>query len=102
MKLELVIFGITGFLLYNAYYDGKYTKILLSYKKYYQRNFTLCRNQSILIGCFKSCYHLFHQQLLDHWCLGRNMFDVNVNIKATAMLLLSFYPFNENAYYLYK
>ena len=39
MKLELVIFGITGFLLYNAYYDGKYTKILLSYKKYYQMIF---------------------------------------------------------------
>jgi hypothetical protein len=39
MKLELVIFGITGLLLYNAYYDGKYTKILLSYKKYYQMIF---------------------------------------------------------------
>ena len=35
MKLEILIFGITGFLLYNAYYDGKYTKLLLSYKKYY-------------------------------------------------------------------
>ena len=23
MKLELIIFGITGFLLYNAYHDGK-------------------------------------------------------------------------------
>jgi hypothetical protein len=36
MRIELLIFGITGFLLYNAYYDGKYTKILLSYKKYYK------------------------------------------------------------------
>jgi hypothetical protein len=35
MKLEIIIFGITGFLLYNAYHDGKYTKMLLSYKKYY-------------------------------------------------------------------
>ncbi len=36
MRLELYIFGITAFLLYNAYHDGKYTKILLSYKKYYK------------------------------------------------------------------
>jgi hypothetical protein len=35
MRLEILIFGITGFLLYNAYYDGKYTKLLFSYKKYY-------------------------------------------------------------------
>lgn len=39
MRLELYIFGITAFLLYNAYYDGKYTKILLSYKKYYKMVF---------------------------------------------------------------
>lgn len=39
MRLELYIFGITAFLLYNAYYDGKYTKILLSYKKYYKMIF---------------------------------------------------------------
>jgi hypothetical protein len=37
--LELVVFGITAFLLYNSYHDGKYTKILLSYKKYYKMAF---------------------------------------------------------------
>jgi hypothetical protein len=36
MKLELFIFGITAFLMYNTYYDGKYSKLLMSYKKYYQ------------------------------------------------------------------
>ena len=36
MKLELIIFGITGFLLYNAYHDGKYSKFFMSYKKYIQ------------------------------------------------------------------
>jgi hypothetical protein len=36
MKLELIIFGITGFLLYNSYHDGKYTKYFMSYKKYIQ------------------------------------------------------------------
>ena len=39
MKLEVIIFSITGFLLYNAYHDGKYSKILLSYKKYYKMIF---------------------------------------------------------------
>ena len=39
MRLELIIFGVTAFLIYNAYHDGKYTKILLSYKKYYKMFF---------------------------------------------------------------
>lgn len=36
MKLELLIFGGIAFLMYNAYHDGKYTKMFMSYKKYYQ------------------------------------------------------------------
>lgn len=36
MKLELIVFGGIAFFIYNAYHDGKYTKMLLSYKKYYQ------------------------------------------------------------------
>lgn len=36
MKLEIVVLAITGFLVANAYYDGKYMKLLLSWKKYYQ------------------------------------------------------------------
>jgi hypothetical protein len=39
MRLELYIFGITAFLIYNAYYDGKYTNMLLAYKKYYKMIF---------------------------------------------------------------
>ena len=36
MKLELIVLGITAFLIYNAYHDGQYIKILSSYKKYYK------------------------------------------------------------------
>ena len=36
MKLELLIAGITGFLIYNAYHDGKYSKVFTAYKKYYK------------------------------------------------------------------
>ena len=34
MKLELVIFGITGFLVINTYHDGKYTEMLKVNQKY--------------------------------------------------------------------
>jgi hypothetical protein len=39
MRIEIVIFLITAFLIYNTYHDGKYTKMLLSWKKYYQMAF---------------------------------------------------------------
>ena len=39
MRIEILIFGITSFLIYNAYQDGKYTKLLFSYKKYYKTVF---------------------------------------------------------------
>jgi hypothetical protein len=39
MRLELFIFGITAFFVYNTYHDGKYTKLLVSFKKYYQMFF---------------------------------------------------------------
>jgi len=39
MKLELLFIGVTAFLIYNAYHDGKYTKIVFSYKKYFQMGF---------------------------------------------------------------
>lgn len=49
MRLELIIFGVTAFLIYNAYHDGKYTKIILSYKKYYKM---------IFIGFIAICLYL--------------------------------------------
>lgn len=39
MKIELLIFGITAFLIYNTYHDGKYTKVIMSWKKYFQMGF---------------------------------------------------------------
>jgi len=36
MKLELILFAVTGFLIFNAYHDGKYTKYFASWKKYIQ------------------------------------------------------------------
>lgn len=39
MKFEFIILLITGFLIFNTYHDGKYLKILKSWKKYYQMAF---------------------------------------------------------------
>jgi hypothetical protein len=36
MKSELIIFGITIFFILNTYTDGKYVKVVKSWKKYYQ------------------------------------------------------------------
>jgi hypothetical protein len=39
MRLEIFVLGITAFFVYNAYHDGKYSKMLLSFKKYYKMIF---------------------------------------------------------------
>jgi hypothetical protein len=39
MRLEIFILGLTAFFIYNTYKDGKYTKMLLSFKKYYKMIF---------------------------------------------------------------
>lgn len=39
MRFEIIIFLITAFFIFNAYHDGKYSKMLLSYKKYYTMAF---------------------------------------------------------------
>jgi len=49
MKLEILIFGFTAFLLYNSYYDGKYTKMFFAYKKYYKMAF---------IGFLAVCFYI--------------------------------------------
>ena len=58
MKLELVIFGITGFLIANTYYDGKYIKIMQSWKKYYQMTFF----GFLVTNCQKTIIHAFSER----------------------------------------
>ena len=35
MKFSILLFSITAFLIINTYYDNKYSKMILSWKKYY-------------------------------------------------------------------
>ena len=39
MKIELFFIVVTGFFIFNTYYDGKYTKIFVKNKKYFQMGF---------------------------------------------------------------
>ena len=39
MRLEIFVLGLTAFFVYNAYVDGKYTKMFMSFKKYYKMIF---------------------------------------------------------------
>jgi len=49
MKLELLILCIVGFIIYNIYYDGKYLKLIYSYKKYFTMAFVAIMGLSIYL-----------------------------------------------------
>jgi len=49
MRLEIFVLGITAFFVYNAYADGKYTKMLMSFKKYYKMIFYVCLGVGIYV-----------------------------------------------------
>jgi hypothetical protein len=49
MRLEIFVLGLTAFFVYNAYSDGKYTKMLMSFKKYYKMIFYVCLGVGIYI-----------------------------------------------------
>ena len=49
MRLEIFILGLTAFFVYNAYTDGKYTKMLMSFKKYYKMIFYVILGVGIYI-----------------------------------------------------
>ena len=49
MRLEIFILGLTAFFIYNAYQDGKYTKMLSSFKKYYKMIFYAILGVSIYL-----------------------------------------------------
>ena len=49
MRLEIFVLGLTSFFVYNAYADGKYTKMLMSFKKYYKMIFYVVLGVGIYI-----------------------------------------------------
>jgi hypothetical protein len=49
MRLEIFVLGLTAFFVFNAYNDGKYTKMMLSFKKYYKMIFYVLLGVGIYI-----------------------------------------------------
>jgi 5-methylcytosine-specific restriction endonuclease McrA len=49
MRLEIFILGLTAFFVYNTYHDGKYTKMLWSFRKYYTMIFYVVLGVGILL-----------------------------------------------------
>lgn len=49
MRLEIFVLAITAFFVYNAYTDGKYTKMFMSFKKYYKMIFYVILGVGIYI-----------------------------------------------------
>jgi hypothetical protein len=49
MRLEIFVLGLTAFFVYNAYTDGKYTKMIMSFKKYYKMIFYVVLGVGIYI-----------------------------------------------------
>jgi hypothetical protein len=49
MRLEIFVLGLTAFFVYNAYNDGKYTKMLFTFKKYYKMIFYACLGVGIYV-----------------------------------------------------
>jgi hypothetical protein len=54
MRIEIFVILITAFLIYNAYYDNKYTKLLYTYKKYYKIIFYACLGIGVYLFLKKS------------------------------------------------
>ena len=49
MRLEIAVLLVTSFFVYNAYHDGKYTKMLLTFKKHYKMIFYACLGTGVYL-----------------------------------------------------
>ena len=49
MRLEIFVLGLTAFFVYNAYMDGKYLKMIWTFKKYYKMIFYVCLGVGIYL-----------------------------------------------------
>jgi len=81
MRLEIFILGLTAFFIYNAYHDGKYLKMLLSFKKYYQMIFFAVIGISIYLLLKKNPVQsknmlLYANNMVKYMPIDRNTMDL--------------------------
>lgn len=78
MRFELVLFAIAAFLMANIYTDGKYLKLVISWKKYYQM-------AGIALGAF-----------MIYWLIKKNPLYAQ-KIITTSNDYLKYLPVDKNA-----
>jgi HNH endonuclease len=78
MRIEIVIFIIAGFIMYNIYTDGRLLKHALSYKKYYQM-------AGVAVGAF-----------VLYWLIRKNPHQTR-NIITTTNDYIKYLPVDRNA-----
>jgi hypothetical protein len=71
MRIEIILIGITIFIVGNIYTEGKWTKLVLSWKKYYQMG-------AVVVGAF-FIYWLFKKNPTANW--GQMISTTNDYIK---------------------
>ena len=81
MRLEIFILGLTAFFIYNAYHDGKYLKMLLSFKKYYKMIFFAVIGISIYLLLKKNPVQsknmlLYANNMVKYMPIDRNTMDL--------------------------
>jgi hypothetical protein len=81
MRLEIFILGLTAFFIYNAYHDGKYLKIVLSFKKYYKMIFFAVIGISIYLLLKKNPAQsknmlLYANNMVKYMPIDRNTMDL--------------------------
>jgi hypothetical protein len=81
MRLEIFILGLTAFFIYNAYHDGKYLKMLFSFKKYYKMIFFAVIGISIYLLLKKNPAQsknmlLYANNMVKYMPIDRNTMDL--------------------------
>lgn len=101
MRLEIFLLGITAFLVYNTYHDGKYTKMLFAFQKYYKMFFFICLGMGIYMLLKRNPIQgrqMLHQanNFIKYMPLSKNVtksLQPIINMTASAPLLQ---PFTNN------
>lgn len=91
MKFSMVVLILTVFFMYNTYHDGKYTKMLTSWKKYYQMAFIGFAGLSLLV--FMRKHPNESQSMLYH---ANSIIKFLPIEKGTADVLTPFFDFTKD------
>jgi len=81
MRLEIFVLGLTAFFIFNAYKDGKYIKMVWSFKKYYKMIFYVSLGIGIYVLLKKSPEKgknmlLYANNIVKYMPIDKNSMDI--------------------------